>query len=160
MLIHKSYHDFILRVRTWRNVKTGDLEDRIILPVTCAENVRKASLEPWIEICTNIAVKQPQQSLLCTSFVVYIWNIPCGIFYRAEFECIKDNFPHSDPSSRVTSEEMTVKRRAQPSGRRWVSYLFIIFITVMPRDTMILELCYAKVAEKHKARAGVSPENL
>lgn len=36
--------------------------------------------------------------------------------------------------------------------------MFIIFVTVMPRDTMILGLCYAKVTEKHKA--GVSPEKL
>lgn len=55
---------------------------------------------------------------------------------------------------------MTVKRRAQSSGKRWVRYLFIIFVTVMPRDTMILGLCYAKVTEKHKARAGESPEKL
>lgn len=38
-----------------------------------------------------------------------------------------ERFPHSDPSSCITRGEVTVKRRAQSSGRNWLSY-FVYYI--------------------------------
>lgn len=94
---------------------------RIILPITSAE---KTSALNW----GLYYLKESQWSLLWTLFIVYIWNVPSSSFFsRERFKGSKEHILHSDLSSCIANREVTVKRKARPSGRKWIGY-FVYYI--------------------------------
>lgn len=97
---------------------------------------------------------------------MYIWNIPSGSFsYREGFQVSKEHILHSDLSSSITNGEVTVKKTAQPSGRKWVSYFvyYIHYSYVQGHDESRALLCkshWTALSKQHRVRAGVSSEEL
>lgn len=115
--------------------------------------------QPWIEGYTTFnspTLKPPLNTVYCVHLEYPIWPF---FFYREGFKGSKEHILHSDLSSCSTNGEVTVKKKAQPSGRKWVSYFVycIYYSCAQGQDESRALLCKNHCV-LHRVRAGVSSE--
>lgn len=81
---------------------------------------------PWIEGYTTWKSPSEASSEHCVLYTFGMSHLALFLS-RERFKGSKEHILHSDLSSCIANREVTVKRKARPSGRKWIGY-FVYYI--------------------------------